>query len=374
MQRILISAGEVSGDIHAASVIQALQKRISNLEIYGIAGQNMQQAGCKVLHDLHELNVMGLGDVVQALPRIRRVQKSVLDWCRGQQPDLAILVDFSGFHMRLGRQLRHMGVPVMHYIAPKLWAWGSWRTRTLRKSQDQLACILPFEPAWFARHGIDASYVGNPSAFSCRKGWSSDELKARLGLPSESKLLALLPGSRPKELERHVGLLAEVWREVRRMMPDIHGVLPLAPGVSKQLVSPLTQAGVFTVNRTSDGYALRADTAVAVSGTATLELALWNVPSVLIYRGSPMMIFLARRLVDTQCAGLANILLDDTPVMPELIQEECTVQNIMTELRPLLQDTAAATAQKKEFTRLQQMLGDRDPASDVADMAVRMIS
>jgi len=372
--RILISAGEVSGDLHAAAVIRALKGRIPDVEITGIAGADMRRAGCHVLHDMEELNVMGLGDVMAALPRIRRVQQSLITWCDEQHPDLAVLVDFSGFHMRLGRRLRRKGIPVLHYIAPKLWAWGSWRARTLRESQDRLACILPFEPAWFAGHGIDACYVGNPSAFSCRKGWSSVELKARLGIPSESGLLALLPGSRPGELRRHVPLLAEVWREVQEKVPDIHAVVPLAPGISRQMLEPLTEAGALVVERQADGYALRADAAVVVSGTATLELALWNVPSVLVYRGSPMMVFLARKLVGTRCAGLANILLDDTPVMPELIQKECTVQNIMDALLPLLQDEEAAAMQKKAFSRLQQLLGDHDPAAGVADLAMRMLS
>ncbi|MDQ7011952.1 MAG: lipid-A-disaccharide synthase [Mariprofundaceae bacterium] len=374
MPRILISAGEVSGDLHAAAVIRALKERMPDVEITGIAGVRMQQAGCRPLHDMDERNVLGLGDVIAALPRIRRVQQSLLAWCGEHHPDLAVLVDFSGFHMRLGRRLRRMGIPVLHYIAPKLWAWGSWRTRMLRKSQDRLACILPFEPAWFAGHGIDACYVGNPSAFSCRKGWSSAELRSRLGISSRSRLLALLPGSRPGELQRHVALLADVWREVRERMPDIHAVVPLAPGVSRQMLMPLTAAGALVVERSEDGYALRADAAVVVSGTATLELALWNVPSVLIYRGSPMMVFLARRLVATRCAGLANILLDDTPVMPELIQQQSTVENIMDALLPLLQDGEAVTGQRKAFSRLQQLLGDDDPAAGVADLAVHMLS
>lgn len=374
MTRVLISAGEVSGDLHAAAVIRALKERISDVEIAGIAGARMQQAGCRSLHNMEELNVMGLGDVLAALPRIRRVQRSLLAWCGEHHPDLAVLVDFSGFHMRLGRRLRQMGIPVLHYIAPKLWAWGSWRVGTLRKSQDRLACILPFEPAWFAEHGIDASYVGNPSAFSCRRGWSSTELRSRLGISSGSKLLALLPGSRPGELRRHVALLADVWRKVREKMPDIHAIMPLAPGVSRQMLAPLIDAGVLVVDRMEDGYALRgADAAVAVSGTATLELALWDVPSVLIYRNSPLMIFLARRLVGTRCAGLANILLDDTPVMPELIQEQCTAEDITTVLLPLLRGEGAAFDQKKAFSRLQQMLGDDDPAANVADLAMRMI-
>ncbi len=369
---IFVSAGEVSGDQHAAAVVAVLRERYPDCHVAGIAGEGMQEAGCEMLRDISELNVMGVGDVLAALPRIRHIEHSVLGWCREQRPALAILVDFSSFHMRLGRKLRAMGIPVLHYIAPKLWAWGGWRVRRLRGSQDALACILPFEPQWFGRRGIPARYVGNPSAFACRHGWSASELKQRLGVHEDQILLAMLPGSRQQEIRMHVPLLADTLRRLSMDDSRIRCVVPVAPGIRKADLEPLWQAGALAIDRRDPDYALRADAAVAVSGTATLELALWDVPSVLVYRSSAVMMFLARHLVQVKCAGLANIILDDEAVMPELIQKHCNPENIRREVAAILHDATVAARQRRGFAELRRRLGNNDPAACVADMAAEL--
>jgi len=369
MTQFFISAGETSGDLHAATVVAELIQRFPDADIAGIAGSQMQQAGCQPLHDMQELNVMGITDVLRSLSRIRHIEQSILNWCVEHQPAVAILVDFSSFHMRLGRKLRQQGIPVIHFIAPKLWAWGSWRVSKLKKSQDHLACILPFETQWFAQHGVaHARYVGNPSAVACVEGWSSEVLKQRLGLEADQPLLALLPGSRPQEWRAHVSIMAQTLQQVQQQMPDVACVVPVIPGVDMHALEPLWQLGAQPMERTQPGYALRVDAAVAVSGTATLELALWDTPTVLIYRASALMLFLARRLVQVRCAGLANIILDDRLVMPELIQEDCQVENIMAHLMPLLHGEEAADDQRREFQRLKDVLGQHSPASGVVDM------
>jgi len=288
---------------------------------------------------------------------------------------VAVLVDFSSFHMRLGRKLRRLGIPVVHFIAPKLWAWGAWRVSKLIKSQDRLACILPFEVEWFKQHGIShACYVGNPSVESCVKGWSRAELMQRLGLDEHDLLLALLPGSRPQELKAHVPILAEALKQLQRLMPETACVVPVAPGVDMDILAPLLRLGAKAIHRTDEGYALRADAAVAVSGTATLELGLWGTPTVLIYKGSPLMVFLGRRLVKLRCIGLANIILGDRPMMPELIQEACTVDHIVDELAPLLRNEASAKQQRRECAALSTLLGDYKPAKRVVDLVDELVN
>ncbi len=373
VRRILISAGETSGDMHAATVVAELKRRWPDAEVAGIAGEQMRRCGARALRDMHELNVMGIGDVLRSLPRIRSVERAVLAWCAADRPDMAVLVDFSSFHMRLGRRLRTLGIPVIHFIAPKLWAWGGWRVRKLKRSQDRLACILPFEPDWFAGRGIaDARYVGNPSAVACRAGWSAESLRQRLQVESGQPLLALLPGSRPQELRMHVPILTELLRRMRDELPQLACVVPVAPGVDAALLEPLWHEGAMRIARDEPDYALRADAAVAVSGTATLELALWDTPTVLIYRAAPLMVFLARRLVHLRCAGLANIILGDRPVMPELLQEACTVDRIAASLLPLFGGEAAAV-QRREFAALRQLLGDVQPAPGVVDMIEELV-
>jgi len=374
MCHFFISAGETSGDMHAATVVAELRQRYPEYKITGIAGEQMQSEGCIPLHHMHELNVMGITDVIRSLSRIRRIEQSVLGWCAEHKPDVAILVDFSSFHMRLGRKLRQLGIPVVHFIAPKLWAWGSWRVSRLKKSQDRLACILPFEVEWFNKHGIaDVRYVGNPSAVSCAKGWSRAELMQRLELDEHRPLLALLPGSRPQELKAHVPILVETLKRLQQQMPDSACVVPVAPGVDMDVLKPLWQLGAKAIRRTDDGYALRADAAVAVSGTATLELALWNTPTVLVYKASPLLFFVGSRLIKLNCLGLANIILGDRPVMPELIQEACTVDRIVDEITPLLRNGDSAQLQRHECDKLRALLGDQQPAKGVADMVAELL-
>jgi len=374
MSLFFVSAGEASGDLHAATVVAELKCRYPDSEITGIAGDQMQRQGCTVLHHMHELNVMGIIDVLGSLSRIRQVELSVMAWCTEHRPDVAVLVDFSSFHMRLGRKLRKLGIPVVHFIAPKLWAWGSWRVSRLKKSQNRLACILPFEPEWFNRHGIShATYVGNPSATACMNGWSAMELRQQLEIEGNPPLLALLPGSRPQEIRVHVPILAEALKQVQKLMPEVVCIVPVAPGVDMDVLQPLWNQAAKPVRRTDEGFALHVDAAVAVSGTATLELALWDTPTVLIYKSSWLMVFLARRLARIRCAGLANIILGDRPVMPELIQEACTVDNIITELMPLLHNEEPARRQRLECARLRTLLGHQQAAVGVANMVDELI-
>jgi len=370
--KVFISAGEASGDMHAAAVIEALLEQYPQAEISGIAGPAMQQAGCKVIVDMNELNVMGVVDVLKSLPRIQKVRRRVLDHLATDPVDVVILVDFPGFHINIGRRIRQMGIPVLQYIAPKLWAWGSWRAKKLCDSQDRLASILPFEEEWFDKHDIKAEYVGNPSAFNCNKGWGREGFFQKLGLLSEVKLLAILPGSRPSEMAHHIPLLASAWKKLRSIHPELCAVIPLAPGVDASLLTPLTeQGGVHLIERIQAGYRLHADAAIAVSGTATLELALWNIPTVLVYRTSPFTVFIARCVVQLEHVGLANILLGTT-AMPELIQEHASSDNIVAGVEALLGDGGAASKQRKAFSELRALLGETDPASGVVKMATEL--
>ncbi len=371
--RVLMSAGESSGDLHAAEVIKQLQAQTPDgvsLEIAGIAGPMMQAAGCKPIHDMDELNVMGFGDVIKALPRIKAVQKDIANFAETFKPDMVILTDFTSFHLGLGRTLRAQGLSVTHYIAPKLWAWGAKRITKLQQSQNRLACIFPFEEQWFSERGIkDAVYVGNPSAYACQGGWSKVELKQRLGLQESDQLLALLPGSRPSEIKQHVVLLAEAYLRLKQKQPDLKAVATLAPSVKPEALKPLTDIGVLLLERTEDNYALRADAAIAVSGTATLELALWDTPTVLVYKTSAFSWFIGQRLIKGRCVGLANILLlGDVPssqgIVPELLQHDATIENIEAAVMPLL--CGEIQQQLQAFADLRTLLGTANPAEKLA--------
>ncbi|MBF0282348.1 MAG: lipid-A-disaccharide synthase [Zetaproteobacteria bacterium] len=376
--RIFISVGESSGDMHAAALMRELRADAMFQEstIEGISGPMMEHEGCICVESMQQLNVMGLGDVVRALPRILNIEKNIIAYLERHRPDLLILVDFPGFNMRLGKKARSLGIPVLHYIAPKLWAWGAWRVRKLRASQDRVAAILPFEPAWFASHGIEAEYVGNPSAVSClsHDSWREEQLRERLGMSNHVPLLALLPGSRPSELARHIPLFVDLCHKIRSLHPEVQVVIPCAPGVDQLLFQPLVIAGGMLIDRSLPHYALRVDAAVAVSGTATLELALWDVPTVLVYQTSKLSMVLGRMLVQTKHIGLANIILDDTEVMPELLQEEASVDAIMHAIVPLLdRDHPNSVKQRQAFVELRHRLLDKSPAQHLPVLIKKML-
>lgn len=371
--RILLSAGETSGDLHTAALIKALKAQCPegvSLEISGIAGSLMQAEGCAAVRDMSELNVMGFGDVIKALPRIKAVERDMVAFAAEFKPDMVVLTDFTSFHLSLGKKLRTQGLFVTHYIAPKLWAWGAKRISKLQQSQNRLACIFPFEQDWFSQRGIkDAQYVGNPSAYACLGGWRKGELKARLGLAEDEPLLALLPGSRPSELKRHVQLLADTYSRLKAEKPELKAVATLAPSVKAETLKPLTDVGVLLLERTEDNYALRADAAIAVSGTATLELALWDTPTVLVYKTSAFSWFIGQRLIKGRCVGLANILLlGDAPssqgIVPELLQDDASIEKIVDTVVPLL--CGETQPQTEAFVDLRDLLGTENPADKLA--------
>jgi len=369
---VFICAGESSGDMHGAAIIRSLKQSDGTIQISAVAGSAMRAEGCDVLCPMESLNVMGIADVLKALPRIQKIGKELLLWAEKERPDVVVLVDFPGFNMRLGEKLRKLGIPVLYYIAPKLWAWGHWRVKRLQRAQDQLASILPFEPAWFAKRGIEARYVGNPSAVACQDGWSQAELKSRLGINKDQLLLALLPGSRKSELQRHTDVLIQSYQRLKQHFPDLRAVTTQAPSVRDAQMQPFVDADIHILNRLDEGYALRADAALAVSGTATLELALWHTPTVLVYQTTVMTMWIGKRLVGTNCVGLANIILDDTMIMPELLQEQVNVNDIVAVVQPLLEKSTAYHAQQHAFHDLHHRLGENNPSNEVARIALDM--
>ena len=370
---VFLCAGEASGDMHAASVMRALKQQVQGVRISGVAGQAMRDEGCVQVEAMESLNVMGIGDVLKALPRIRRLARRLLSWLDEERPDVVVLVDFPGFNMRLGEKIRALGIPVLYYIAPKLWAWGRWRVKRLARAQDRLACILPFEPDWFATHDIAATYVGNPSAFSCQRGMTKTALKQHLGLSSDQKLLALLPGSRRSELERHTPLLLETYQQLKARCPDMQAVTTRAPSVSDAQMQPWYDAGVHVLDRLQEDYAMRADAALAVSGTATLELALWHTPTILVYQTSAYTMWLGRKLLGLRCVGLANIILDDRMCMPELLQEDAQVPTMVHMTQKLFHHgSPEAATQEQAFQQLEARLGLDNPAERVALMIQEM--
>jgi lipid-A-disaccharide synthase len=357
---MFISAGEVSGDQIAASVVGELCRRRPDLRFYGAGGPAMARVGVEIRHPIEGLAVTGLTEATRALGAVSRLLADTWREIARRRPAIGILVDYPGANLRLAAMLKRRGIPVLYYVAPQRWAWLPNRASRLSRVIDCLAVTLPFEEAWFRNRGVRAEYVGHPSIERGSARISACAVARRIGL-DRRPVLAILPGSRRGEVDRHLPLL----RRAAAWLPEVQGVVGVLPGAHTErcasLAPELPRLGAQEV------FAV-ADVALCCSGTATLEAALANVPTAVFYRLSPLSATLARRLLTVRQVALPNILLD-AQVMPELLQREMTPQGLAAVVRRLL-DPAERARQRARTVVLAKMLDTGTRASlRVADLA-----
>jgi lipid-A-disaccharide synthase len=359
--RVLLSAGEPSGDRHAAALARALILRDPSAEIEGVGGDGMRAAGAVLLEDLTRLGAMGLlesaGSLIHHVKLLRRLANRI---ARGRY-DLVILVDYPGFHLRVARAAARRGVPVLYYIAPQVWAWGGWRLAALRRAVRRLAVILPFEEPFFRQHGIAAEFVSHPLL---EQAPDPDRTSARrtLGIAPDASVLGLFPGSRPGDLARHLALFGDAARRVRRAIPGAQ-VLVAAGTAQANGVRPVDDPALVRA---------AADAAIVKSGTATLEAALTGLPMVVAYRMHPVTYRVARSLVQVPHVSLVNLVAEHAAV-PELVQGDATAARLAEAVLPLLdQGGEGARAQRTAFQVVRARMGQPGAAARVAAMAAEL--
>jgi lipid-A-disaccharide synthase len=360
---VLVSAGEPSGDRHAAQVVRALGELRKDLTVEAVGGPHLEAAGASLVHGIEHLAAMGLVEAVGTLPTHLRL----LSWFSRRFAEgryaLAVLVDYPGFHLRLARLAARHGVPVLYYIAPQAWAWAPWRAAALRRYVRHLAVILPFEESYFARRGVASTFVGHPLLDDPRPLQRGDA-RAALELQGSDPLLAVLPGSRASDLKRHWSLFRDTALEVRRRLPGLRVVV----------------AGSWSVRgEEDDGFRYwdgdpavvfaAADAALCKSGTTTLEAALGNVPLVIAYRMHPATFAVARHLVRLPYVGLVNLIAGRI-VAPEFLQEAARPDLLAAALLPLLDgEGREASSQRDGFALVRDRLGHPGAARRVALLA-----
>ena len=374
--RILIVAGEASGDLHGANLAEQIRARDPGVEMFGIAGERMRAAGVRALVNLEDIAAMGATELISTLRRTLAALREVRTVVRGNPPDLAVLIDYAEFNMMLARSVRRTGVPVLYYITPQVWAWRRGRIRKLAARTDQMAVVFPFEAELFERQGGRASFVGHPLLDLVAPAQGRAETLSRHGLAPNSRLLALLPGSRRSEIRYLMRPMAEAARILARAH-DLTPVIALAPTLSAaDLHAAAGSAGLDGLRIIGgDTYSIIAasDLALVASGTATLETALLGCPMVIAYKMSAFTYGLGRLLVTgVDFIGMPNILAGRR-VVPELIQWEVTSANLVRAAEPMLaeptrSDTAAA------LRSVRRSLGDPGAAARVAAIALGMIA
>lgn len=352
MTLIWLLAGEPSGDAIGARLMAGLRRHVPGIRFAGVGGSQMQASGLSSLFPFDDLALMGL---VEVLPRLRLIRRHLLEAVADiarLRPDAVVTIDSPGFTLRLLRRIRPLGIPRAHYVAPQVWAWRERRVRSFPGLWERLLCLLPFEPAFFAGHGLAASFVGHPVLESGADGGNAERFRARHEIPSDAPILIVMPGSRAGEVARHAGIFGAALRLLATRHPELRPVVPAAPAVSAilpELLSGWPQTPIILEhgNEKPDAYAA-ATAALCKSGTSALELALGRVPMVIAYRLNPITGLIARRLVTVQHASLVN-LLAGREVVPELLQQHCTPERLAVALATLIDDRAAAARQRAAF-------------------------
>lgn len=346
--RILVSAGEASGDLYASELVLALRRRCPDAEFFGCTGPRMRAAGVRTVVDAAEIAVVGLAEVVSHLPRIYGVFRRLARAAAEARPAAAVLTDSPDFHLRLAAKLR--GTPVFQLVAPQVWAWRQGRVKQMRRDIARVLCIFPFEEEFFSSHGVPAAYIGHPLTRIVRPSQSKQEFFEKHGIPAGRLLVTMLPGSRVGEVGRHLPALADA----ARLLGPHATVLLATPGgfaarAGERFFSERVSAAPIQIveGQTWDAVA-HADAALAASGTVTVETAILGTPMVTFYRVHPLSWTFGRHLVSVPHYTMVN-LIAGRRIVPELMQNDMTGERLAAEALRLLNDPAARATMKRDL-------------------------
>ena len=373
MTRILISAGEASGDIHAAAVTAAIKKIDSSAEVFGMGGDTLRNAGGEVLFDIKDHGVMGFVEVLKKLPDLFKLRDDFEKVMDERKPDCLITVDYPGFNMKLAKLAHDKGIPVVSYIAPSAWAWHKSRAKKVAKIVDKVACIFPFEYDVYKEAGAYVEFVGHPLVDIVKPSMTKEEAMAFAGKEEGKKLILLMPGSRLMEIEKMLPTLLEAAKIIKKQLPEVSFVMPRAGTIPISLLEEKIQASGLDVKITEgNNYDLFsvADLALATSGTVTLEAALCGLGSVIVYKTNPVTYFIAKLLVNIPHIGLPNIVAAKS-VVPELIQNDFTPTKVAQEALALLERERNAKM-KEDLAYVKERLGKPGAVGRVAELVLKI--
>ena len=357
----MLSCGEASGDLYAGGLVSALRQLEPGVEVFGFGGPRMSAAGARLSGDFRGFSVTGLVEALRVVPRSWRMLKHLGDEAARLRPDVFVAIDFPDFNFRLLPVMKKLGIPVVYYVSPQLWAWREGRIETLKKHVGRMLVIFPFETAMYQKAGVPVEFVGHPLVDLAVPTRDRLDVLGAAGLDSLRPVVALLPGSRRNELTEILPTLADAAVLISKRMPGVQFLVARAPSLDDNLFEPLTklqQAGlpVAILNEAADDVLAASDVVITASGTATIQAALHGRPMVIVYRVAPLTYAIARRFVRVNTYGMVN-LVAGKPIVPELIQHQFTAEAVAAEVEPLLTGGGRAGEMRQELASVRARLG-----------------
>jgi len=374
-QTIMFSAGESSGDQHAANMFKELQKQLPDIKGMGMGGAKMRQAGIEICFDSSGIAVIGLIEVLKHYGEIHNALKLMQNFVVSEKPDLLVCVDYKEFNLKLAQFAKQQGIKVLFYVSPQVWAWRPGRVVTYGKAIDMMAVIFPFETAYYEQENVPVRYVGHPSVDKVHPQRSKTEDLTLFCLTADKHIVGILPGSRVNEIKRMLPVMLAAAENLTQQHDDIQFVLPQADSITDELLQSYLQASSVKVtiikNQPYDVIQC-CDAIMTTSGTATLEIALLQIPMVIAYKLSAITYFLGKYLVHTKFIGLPNIIAGKG-IVKELIQYDVTVDNLANEVNQILQNTAYRQKMLSALAVVKEKLGEGGGSKNMADLAVLML-
>jgi len=374
----MIVTGEASGDLHGAKLMSAITAQLPDTEFFGVGGKNMAAKGCEILIPGEELAVMGIVEIVGHLPVILNAfNKLKREFYGSNKPDALVLIDFPEFNLRLARQAKKAGIPVLYYVSPQVWAWRRGRVKKIAAVVDSLAAIFPFEPAFYDGQDILVKYVGHPLLDEFEEAGNCQNLRPRLQISQDKKVVGLFPGSRHNELRYMLDTLVESAQLIFDKEPEAHFLVPVANTLSRadiqsRFPTELPVSFIESDDATIYDVASSCDTILTVSGTVTLQIALVGTPMAIFYKVSPLTYAIGKRLIKVDHAGLANIVAEER-IVPEFIQDMATPQNLADEALRVLNDCRYANDMRSALEQVHTKLGEPGCSARVAEMLLQLL-
>lgn len=366
VKRVLMIAGEASGDAHGAGVVKELKSRNPNIDIFGIGGDKMEHAGMKIIYHIREMSFMGFMEVIKHLPLIRSVEKTLARLLELKKPDVVVLIDYPGFNLRFAKTAKKHGIKVVYYISPQVWAWKKGRVKKMKSLIDRMLVVFPFEVPMYEKEQIPVQFVGHPLLEEMTEVMDRKQFCRRFGLSEEKKIIAVIPGSRKQEIKNLLSVMLRAAIEVAGTEKQV--VVAVAPNLNEEEYTNAVpnDASVKFIQHATHEVMKHAEFAFVTSGTATLETACSGTPMVVVYKTSLITYWIARLVVRVKNIALVNIVAEKT-VVPELIQDAVTVSSLVSEANSILSDSQRISEMKVELNRVKEKLGGRGASSKVAD-------